>query len=122
MNERNGFTLIEVLGAMVVFTGGVLMVLNLAESLSQQVTRAALVSQISGIVREQVDSLEALGYAGLSDGETTASLTLIPNRTWTLTRTVSTYSPLVRQVTVALEPSGFSGPSRTYSIWVAGEW
>lgn len=120
--ERGGFTLIEVMAAMVVFTGGVLMVLSLAETLGEQMRRSGLVTELSAVVREQVDSLSALGYGGLTVGQTSTMLTLRPNRNWTLTRTVTDYSQLVRQITVTLEPTGFTGPSRSYSTWVADEW
>ncbi len=121
MKRRDGFTLIEVMGAMVLFTGGVLMVLNLATSLSTQLKRSGMITELSSLVREQVDSLEAEGYAGLTVESTNATLS-IRNISYTLTRTVTSYSPLVRQITVTLEPVSGSGPNRGYTTYVAAPW
>ena len=122
MRDRNGFTLIEVMAAMVLFMGGVLMMLELTGNLAAQVERSALITEVASIARAQVDSLEALGYGALSAGSTAATVTLRPNLDWTVTRTVSQYSPLVKQVTVSVDPSGHSGPARSVSLWVADAW
>ena len=100
MHGSRGFTLIEVMSAMVIFTGGVLMVLRLSETLQQQLSRSAVITEMSSIVRAQVDSLDALGYASLAVGQTSESLT-VQGRSFQLTREVTQYSPLVRQLTVA---------------------
>lgn len=113
--------MIEVMGAMVLFTGGVLMVLNLSSSLNTQLQRSAMITELTSVVREQVDSMEAEGYAGLSVASTTATLSL-RNISYTLTRAVTSYSPLVKQITVSLEPTQGTGPNRSYSTWVATTW
>lgn len=121
MRTRDGFTLIEVMGAMVLFTGGVLMVMNLATSLGTQLRRSALITELSSVVKEQVDSLEAEGYAGLTVASTTATLSL-RGTNYTLTRAITNYSPLVRQITVTLEPAQGSGPNRSYTTYVNTPW
>lgn len=113
--------MIEVMGAMVLFTGGVLMVLNLSSSLNTQLQRSAMITELTSVVREQVDSMEAEGYAGLSVASTTATLSL-RNISYTLTRAVTSYSPLVKQITVSLEPTQGTGPNRSYGTWVATTW
>ena len=121
MKRRDGFTLIEVMGAMVLFTGGVLMVMNLATSLSTQLQRSGMITELSSLVREQVDSLEAEGYDGLTVSSTTASLT-VRGVSYTLSRAVTNYSPLVRQITVTLEPTSGTGPNRGYTTYVVTPW
>ena len=120
-STSEGFTLIEVLGALMLFTGGVMMVMNLATSLNTQLARSGLITEMTSIVREQVDSLEAEGFDGLSVSSTTASLT-VRGGSYTLTRAVTDYSPLVKQITVTLEPTSGTGPNRSYSTWVATSW
>ena len=123
MKDHSGFTLIEVMAAMVLFAGGVLMMLSLAQNLARQVDRSALITEVASIARAQADSLEALGYDGLTVGTLSPStITLRPSTDWTIRRTVTQYSPLVRQVTVSVEPSGHGGPTRSVSLWVATEW
>lgn len=121
MRGRQGFTLIEVLGAMVIFTSGVLMVLGLSETLQRQLSRSGIITEMSSVIGAQIDSLEAIEYDSLATGQTSASVSF-QNRNFTLSRNVTQYSPLVKEVTVTLSANGWDGPTRSQSSYVVDEW
>jgi prepilin-type N-terminal cleavage/methylation domain-containing protein len=119
--DRRGFTLIEVLGALVLFSMGVLMTLNLAGTMGDQLDRAALRSEMVARARTTLDSLEAIGYAGLPLGSVSRDFTfggVAYEETWTVSR----YSPLLLEVAVEMEPESGSGPVHSLTSYVFGEW
>ena len=79
--SADGFTLIEVIGALVIFSMGVLMVMGLGGTLSLQMERASLRSELALVGQERLDSLELVNYTALTLGTTTTS-TSIRARPW----------------------------------------
>lgn len=120
--SRAGFTLIEVMGALIIFSLGVLMTLNLTDSMSEQLARAAIRSEIMARARTTLDSLEAEGFEGLSAGSLQRNLT-VHGRSYRETLQVASFSPLVLQITVAFDPvSGARGPSHSLTSYLSGDW
>ncbi len=117
----DGFTLIEVIGALVIFSLGVLGVMGLGASLSLQMERAALRSELALVGQERVDSLELVNYAALTVGTTTSSAS-IRGETYTWSVTVSDSTALLRHVAVSGVPSSGSGPSFKGSAFVDRAW
>lgn len=119
--HRNGFTLIEVLGALVIFSVGVLMTLNLADTMGDQLELAAVRSEMVARARTTLDSLEAIGYADLTLTSVSRDFTfggVAYEETWTVSR----YSPLLLEVEVEMEPESGSGPEHSLTSYVFGEW
>ena len=73
---RAGFTLIEVIGALLIFSVGVIMLLQLTTSLSRQLEYAAINSLITVEGQERLDSLGALAYSSLTVATNEATLTI----------------------------------------------
>ena len=71
--SAGGFTLIEVIGALVIFSAGVLMVMSLTGTLSLRMERAAIRSELAVRGQERLDSLEILDYSALTVGTTFAT-------------------------------------------------
>ena len=71
-----GFTLIEVIAALVIFSVGVLMVLQLTTALSRQMEYAATASELVVRSEERLDSLEALPFTSLVPGTTVDTITI----------------------------------------------
>ena len=117
----DGFTLIEVIGALVIFSMGVLMVMGLGGTLSLQMERAALRSELALVGQERLDSLELVDYAALTVGTTTSS-TSIRGETYTWSVKVSDSTAVVRHVAVSGVPSSGSGPSFKGSAFVDRVW
>ena len=64
--SAGGFTLIEVIGALVIFSVGVLMVVSLTGTLSLRMESAAIRSELSVMGQERLDSLEVMDYDALA--------------------------------------------------------
>lgn len=120
--RRAGFTLIEVMGALIIFSLGVLMTLNLTDSMSEQLARAAIRSEIMARARTSLDSLEAEGFGGVALGSVQRDIT-VRGRSYRETLQVSSFSPLVIQIIVAVDPvSGARGPSHSLTSYLSGDW
>ena len=63
--SSGGFTLIEVIGALVIFSVGVLMVIQVSGALGTQMRYAGARSELSTMAGERLDSLESLPIASL---------------------------------------------------------
>ena len=119
--ERSGFTLIEVMGALVIFTVGVLGALQLSNGLGERLDRAALRTRVVETAHEQIDSLRAIGYATLTAGSSSSTVTL-STRSYRIDRTIAQYSPLVKRIAVAVEPVSGSGPAHSTASFLATDW
>ena len=116
----SGFTLIEVIGALVIFSVGVLMVIRLSTATSTQMRYAGVSSELAVRAAERLDSLEAAPFSSLVMGVDVDALTvsgLAYQRSVTLTR----ITPLLARVDITLVPTG-NGPSYTATSYVAEIW
>jgi len=118
---RAGFTLIEVMGALVIFTVGVIGALQLSGGLGERLSRAALRTRVVEVAHAQVDSLRTLGYSALPVSSSTSTVTLA-NRSFRVERTVVQYSPLVKRIDVIVEPSVGPGPAHTTASFLSTDW
>ena len=109
MTPSRGFTLIEVVGAIVIFTLGVLMAARLSEALSSQMETAALRSLVVMEGQERVDSLSQVSYVALSTGSTVDTLT-VRGRGFEETVTVSKIGARVLEIQILIEPLDPPGP------------
>lgn len=116
-----GFTLIEVMGALVVFSLGVLMVISLAGTLSVQMDRAAVRSELAMRGQERLDSMELLEYDALTVGVSFA-ITEIRGATFYWFVTISDSTALFRHIRVTLNPISGTGPSFKGTTFVDRSW
>lgn len=117
-----GFTLIEVIGALVIFSVGVLMVLRLTGALSRQMEYAAKTSEVVARTQERLDSLEAVPFDSLSLGTRADTLTVrgIP---YVRTATISQLTGILYQIDVTMAPTvAGRGPSITSQSYSARQW
>ena len=119
--SADGFTLIEVIGALVIFSLGVLMVVLISGTLSVQMERAALRSELAVVGQERLDSLELMDYAALSVG-TTTSWASIRGETYAWSVKVSDSTAVIRHVAVSGIPVSGSGPFFSGSAFVSRSW
>ena len=118
----SGFTLIEVIGALVIFSVGVLMVIQVSGSLSNQMQYAAVTSELVVRGQEQLDSLEATPFDSLTTGTAVDSL-IISGAAYTQTVSVTTVTALLYQLDVTILPrSGGPGPSFAATSYSALPW
>ncbi len=119
--SADGFTLIEVIGALVIFSMGVLTLVLLGGTLSVQMEGAALRSELAVVGQARLDSLELVDYTDLTVGATSSSAS-IRGETYTWKVIVSDSTALVRHVAVTGTPSSGSGPSFSGSAFVDRTW
>ncbi len=117
----DGFTLIEVIGALVIFSMGVLSVILLGGTLSVRMELAALRSELAVAGQERLDSLELVDYPNLTVGTSTSSAS-IRGETYTWSVTVSDSTAILRHVAVSAIPWSGSGPSFSGSAFVDRSW
>jgi prepilin-type N-terminal cleavage/methylation domain-containing protein len=113
---REGFTLIEVIAALVVFAVGVLFTTSLTTALSIQVRDSALRSQVVAEAQQTLDSLIVLPWASLDVGTATDAIQ-IQGMTYVRSIVVAPDAvlPRLRTIEVSLEPSAPGGPVFTLS-------
>ncbi len=120
--SRKGFTLIEVIGALVIFSVGVLMVLSLAGSLSRQMNWAAVTSELVVRAQERLDSLEALPFSSLTPGSTDETLR-IRGDAYARTVSVTSVTGLMYRLDVSIAPEdGADGPSYSVASYKVSAW
>ncbi len=117
-----GFTLIEVLGALVIFSLGVLMVIQLSSALSARMNYAARTSAIVARAQERLDSLEALPFDSLAAGTDADTLTIRGVR-YVLTAEITEVTGLLYQIDVELAPFvAGAGPAFSATSYATAEW
>ena len=116
-----GFTLIEIIGALVVFSAGVLMLLGLTGVLTMQLGLAAERSAVAVEVQDRLDSLRSVPYDSLLPG-TYSDTIVLRGRAFLRTQTVLQATPMVREIQVTVKPADGPGPETTVSSFVQRQW
>jgi prepilin-type N-terminal cleavage/methylation domain-containing protein len=117
----SGFTLIEVLGALVIFSLGVLMVIQVSGALGTQMRYAGTRSEIVVHAAQLLDSLAAEPFASIAVGTKLDTL-VVQGAEYMRTLEVATVTPVLKQVEVVLEPLVSRGPSHAVTSYVSAAW
>ena len=73
---RGGFTLIEVVGALVIFSAGVLGIMRVGSSLTTQLRYSGARSEIVVLANERLDSIESAPFDSITAGTTQDTVTV----------------------------------------------
>jgi prepilin-type N-terminal cleavage/methylation domain-containing protein len=120
--SRRGFTLIEVIAALLIFSLGVLMVLKLTTALSAQMEYAATASELVVRSEERLDSLEALPFTSLVLGTTVDTVT-VNSVAYARTAAITLVTAILYQLQVTLtRVDGAEGPSFTVTSYASAQW
>ena len=119
--RRAGFTLIEVIGAILIFSVGVLMVLQITNALSRRTEYSAVNSTINVMGQQRIDSLSVLTYGSVAVTTTIDTVT-IRNIRYKRQLVVSQYSPLVKKLDFTLSPVTGSWPTFDASTFLRDTW
>lgn len=119
--HRSGFTFIEVVGALVVFSFGVLMVIRLSTATTTQMRYAGISSALALRAAERLDSLAAEPFASLTVG-TDADIVVVSGLEYDRTVLLTQLTPLLMRAVVTLRPRGSEGPSYEVTSYVSEVW
>jgi prepilin-type N-terminal cleavage/methylation domain-containing protein len=119
--EARGFTLIEVIGALVIFSVGVLMVIQLSGALGYRMRYAGARSAAAVHAGSQIDSLEAAPFASVSVGTTVSTVT-VEGIAYESTVTVTTITPVLKRIVVSIAPTSGSGPTYSATSYRSAVW
>ncbi len=118
----SGFTLIEVIGALLIFALGVLMVVQSSGALTTQMRYSARSSEIVVQVHARLDSLETLPFDSLTAGTWVDTMTVVGSG-YRRTTTVSRVTAILAEVQVTMVPlASGGGPSYTATSYAAASW
>ena len=123
--HSGGFTLIEVMGALLIFVTGVLMVLKLSSSLTIQLDYSGIASELVVVAHEQIDSLVATPFDSLEAKTEQSDFKVGPQEIeYTKTVSVIVVTPLLYRidVDVSLTDTLDWGPSYAVTTYSAGSW
>jgi len=119
--SAGGFTLIEVIGALVIFSLGVLMVMQVSGALGTQMRYAGASSELQVRVSANLDSLESLPFASLTPGSLADTLT-IGGIEYQRTCVVTSVTAALKKIDISVVPTGGSGPSYSVTSYAAEPW
>ncbi|MEM7416433.1 MAG: prepilin-type N-terminal cleavage/methylation domain-containing protein [Gemmatimonadota bacterium] len=116
-----GFTLIEVLGALVIFSVGILMVMQVGNSLTVQMRNAGARTEIVELAGSSLDSIEAMPLDSLTAGTVVDTMTV---QGWAYQRNVvvTSITAVLARVDVTISPVSGEGPSHDVTSYVSGTW
>ena len=122
--QRNspGFTLIEVIGALVIFAVGVLMVIQTSGALSTQMQHSARTSEIVVLAHEWLDSLESMPFDSLAPG-TASEVVTASGMEFRRSARVSLRTAVLMEIEVTVAPTDTtSGPRYSATSYSAAYW
>jgi len=119
--STNGFTLIEVVGALVIFSAGILMVMQVGSALTTQMRYAGARSQIVVIANEQLDSIEGMPFDSITAG-TVQDTVGIQGWSYQRTVTVTALTAVLARVDVTLARVDSAGPSHAVTSYTSAVW
>jgi len=120
-HPRGGFTLIEVTGALLIFTVGVFATIQLSQALSERLNYSGTRTRVVAEVQERIDSIRAEGYAAVVVTSGSTSLTL-DGVAYTVMTSITQYSPLVRRISITAAPTSGSGPTHSMTSYLSTTW
>lgn len=119
VGSRTGFTLIEVIGALVIFAVGVLMIMQVSGALTTQIHYAGVRSAIAALAAERVDSIESAPFDSVDAGTVQDTVTV---QGWSYVRrvTVTSVTPVLARIEVELVREDGLGPSHAVTSYTSG--
>jgi len=116
-----GFTLIEVIGALVIFSVGILMIFQVSGALGTQMRYAGARSELAVMAGARVDSLEALPLSSLNPGTSVDTVTA-EGFDYECTVVITSVTPVLSRIDVSLVSLDGAGPSHSVTSYASEPW
>ncbi len=109
------------IGALVIFAAGILMIMQVSGALTTQMRYAGVRSQIVALANEQVDSIESAPFDSINAGISEDTVTV---QGWEYRRMVSVtaLTPVLARVEVELIRVDSMGPSHSVTSYTSAVW
>ena len=119
--RRRGFTLIEVIGALVIFSIGVLSAMRMGGALTTKMRYAGTRSQLAVLASERLDSIESMPFDSITLGTVEDTVTV---QGWSYRRwvAVSSVTPVLARIDVSLFRVDSAGPSHSVTSYTSTDW
>lgn len=117
----SGFTLIEVIGALVIFSVGVLMVIQVSGALGTQMRYAGARSELVVHAGQLLDSIAAEPFASVTVGTRLDTL-IVQGAQYECTLQVASVTPLLKRIDVSLDAISGQGPAHAVTSYVSTPW
>jgi Tfp pilus assembly protein PilV len=113
--------LIEVIGALVIFSVGVLMVMQVGGALTTQTRYAGTRSELVVLANERLDSIAALPLASITTGTTDDTVAV---QGWSYQRvvTITVLTPVLARIDVTLARVDGAGPAYSVTSYTSDVW
>lgn len=118
---RGGFSLIEVMGAVLILSVALGSVLRLATSITTRLEYVRDRAQASRLAEERSDSLRLVSYGTLVPRTWVDTVTRA-DQSWRLTQSVTQWSARLRRIQVTVQPVGDSVPSGQITTYKIDAW
>lgn len=117
----SGFTLIEVIAALVIFSVGILMVMQVGGALSTQMRYAGARSEIAVLANAQLDSIESMPFDSITVGTVRDTVSV---QGWSYERVVvvTSITAVLARVEVELARVDSLGPRHTVTSFTSAVW
>lgn len=117
----SGFTLIEVIAALVIFSVGILMVMQVGGALSTQMRYAGTRSQIVVLANEQLDSIESMPFDSITSGTARDTVSV---QGWSYERivVVTSITAVLARVEVEMARVDSLGPRHSVTSYTSAVW
>lgn len=109
------------IGALVIFSVGVLMVVQVSGAMGTQMRYAGVRSEIVVLANERLDSLEVVPLATLAAGTLTDTL-LVQGVPYRRSSTVTSLTAVLARVDVSMVPVAGVGPSHAVTSYTSAVW
>ena len=116
-----GFTLIEVIGALVIFSIGVLMIVQVSGGIGYRMRYAGARSELVVFANERLDSLEAEPFTALTPG-TSLDTIVAEGMSFQSSVTITNVTAVLRRIEVSITPIATDGPSHAVTSFASAVW
>jgi prepilin-type N-terminal cleavage/methylation domain-containing protein len=118
---RSGFTLVEVMAAMILLSFGVLSLVRVTGALALEMRRAGSQTAVVATAQTGLEDVEVQAFEAVTVG-TTVDTVRVQGRDFVRTVTVSAAGARVKRVEVAVVPAVPPGPALTLTTYVHKRW
>lgn len=121
VRRASGFTLIEVVGALVIFSAGVLSIMRVGSALTTQLRYSGARSEIVVLANERLDSIESLPFDSVVNTFAQDTVT-VQGWVYERTLTITELTPVLARVDVSIQRVDSAGPSHAVTSYTSAVW